>query len=34
MSSKPRLSTDAWAILLSLTLAFLVRIGLLKTVLW
>jgi hypothetical protein len=31
---RPRLSTDTWAILLSLALALIVRIGLLKTVPW
>lgn len=30
----PRLSTDTWAIVLSLALALIVRIGLLKTVPW
>jgi hypothetical protein len=34
MPSKPRISTDTWALLLSLTLALVVRIGLLKTVPW
>jgi hypothetical protein len=35
MSTKrTRLSIDTWAILLSLTLALIVRIGLLKTVPW
>jgi hypothetical protein len=35
MSSKrPLLSIDAWAIVLSLTLALFVRIGLIKTVAW
>jgi hypothetical protein len=35
MSTKrTRLSTDTWAILLSLTLALIVRIGLLKTIPW
>jgi hypothetical protein len=34
MSTKPRISTDTWAVLLSLTLALVVRIGLLKTVPW
>jgi hypothetical protein len=29
-----RLSTDTWAIVLSLTLALIVRIGLLKAVPW
>ena len=33
MASK-RLSTDTWAILLSLTLALVVRIGLIKTIAW
>ena len=31
---KPRLSLDTWAVLLSLTLALIVRAGLLKTVPW
>jgi hypothetical protein len=34
MSIRPRLSTDTWAIILSLTLALIVRIGLLKAVPW
>jgi hypothetical protein len=35
MSSKRfHLSLDAWAIVLSLTLALFVRIGLIKTVAW
>jgi hypothetical protein len=35
MSTKrTRLSIDTWAILLSLTLALIVRVGLLKTVPW
>jgi hypothetical protein len=34
MSTRPRLSTDTWAIVLSLALALIVRIGLLKTVPW
>ncbi len=29
-----RLSLDTWAVLLSLTLALVVRLGLLKTVAW
>jgi hypothetical protein len=29
-----RISTDTWAIVLSLALALIVRIGLLKVVLW
>jgi hypothetical protein len=32
--SKPRLSLDTWAVVLSLTLALIVRIGILKTVPW
>jgi hypothetical protein len=32
--SRPRLSTDTWAVVLSLALALVVRIGLLKTVPW
>jgi hypothetical protein len=31
---RTRLSTDTWAIVLSLALALVVRIGLLKTVPW
>jgi hypothetical protein len=31
---RSRLSTDTWAIVLSLALALIVRIGLLKTVAW
>ena len=34
MSTRPRLSTDTWAIVLSLALALIVRVGLLKTVPW
>jgi hypothetical protein len=34
MASTRRLSTDTWAILLSLTLALIVRIGLIKTIAW
>ena len=34
MSSKPRLSLDVWAVLLSLTLAFAVRLGLIRAVPW
>jgi len=34
MSNRPRLSTDTWAIVLSLALALIVRIGLLKAVPW
>jgi hypothetical protein len=36
MSSQPksRLSLDAWALILSLALALIVRIGLIKTVSW
>jgi hypothetical protein len=33
-SSRIRLSTDTWAIVLSLTLALIVRIGLIKTIAW
>jgi hypothetical protein len=33
-STRSRLSTDTWAIVLSLTLALIVRIGLIKTVPW
>jgi hypothetical protein len=31
---RPRLATDTWAVVLSLALALVVRIGLLKTVPW
>jgi hypothetical protein len=31
---RPRLSTDTWAIVLSLALALIVHIGLLKRVAW
>jgi hypothetical protein len=33
-SNRSRLSTDTWAIFLSLALALIVRIGLLKAVPW
>ena len=33
-STKPRLSSDTWALILSFALAALVRIGLIKTVSW
>jgi hypothetical protein len=33
-AQRSRLSTDTWAIVLSLVLAVVVRIGLLKTVPW
>jgi hypothetical protein len=33
-SNKSRLSTDTWAVILSLSLALLIRIGLLKSVPW
>lgn len=33
-SSKPRLSIDVWAVLLSLSLALIVRFGLIQTVPW
>jgi hypothetical protein len=33
-SSKPRLSLDVWAVALSLALALIVRLGILKTVPW
>jgi len=33
-STRSRLSTDTWVIVLSLTLALIVRIGLIKTVPW
>ncbi len=32
--AKPRLSLDLWAVFLSLALALVVRLGLLKTVAW
>ena len=31
---KPRLSLDLWAVVLSLVLALIVRVGILKTVPW
>jgi hypothetical protein len=31
---KPRISLDTWAVVLSLALALIVRIGVLKTVPW
>jgi hypothetical protein len=31
---RTRLSTDTWAVILSLALALIVRIGLLKTIPW
>ena len=34
MSLRLRLSTDTWAIVLSLGLALIVRLGLLKTIPW
>ncbi len=34
MSTKPRLSLDVWAVLLSLTLALVVRLGFIKSVPW
>jgi hypothetical protein len=34
VASKPRISPDTWAVLLALALAFLIRIGLLKSVPW
>ncbi len=34
MPTKPRLSLDLWAVLLSLTLALVVRLGLIKSVPW
>ncbi len=34
MSAKPRLSLDVWAVVLSLSLALVVRLGLIKTVPW
>ncbi len=33
-SQKRRLSLDTWAVILSLVLALIVRVGLLKTVPW
>jgi hypothetical protein len=32
--AKPHLSLDLWAVVVSLTLALIVRLGLLKTVPW
>jgi hypothetical protein len=34
VSSTLRLSTDTWAVILSLSLALLIRIGLIKSVPW
>jgi hypothetical protein len=34
MSTKPRLSLDLWAVALSLSLALVIRLGLIKTVPW
>ncbi|MCU1225266.1 MAG: hypothetical protein JWQ42_3359 [Edaphobacter sp.] len=34
MATRSRLSTDTWAIVLSITLALIIRIGLIKTVPW
>lgn len=34
MSAKPRLSLDVWAVVLSLSLALIVRLGLIKAVPW
>ncbi len=34
MSTKPGFSLDVWAVLLSLSLALIVRLGLIKTVPW
>ena len=33
-ATKPRLSLDVWAVILSLTLAAIVRLGLIKAVPW
>lgn len=33
-SQKPRLSLDTWAVILSLALALLVRLNIIKTVSW
>ena len=33
-AARPRLSLDVWAVLLSLVLALIVRLGLLKSVPW
>ena len=33
-SRKPRLSLDTWAVILSLSLALLVRVGIIKSVSW
>jgi hypothetical protein len=32
--AKPRLSLDLWAVVLSLALALVVRLGIIKTVTW
>lgn len=34
MSTRPRLSLDLWAVALSLALALVVRLGLIKTIPW
>ena len=34
MSTRPRLSLDLWAVVLSLTLALVIRLGLIRTVPW
>lgn len=34
MSNKPQLSLDVWAVVLSLTIALIVRLGLIKSVPW
>jgi hypothetical protein len=33
-STRPRLSLDLWAVIISLTLALVIRLGLIKTVPW
>jgi len=34
MSTRPRLSLDLWAVALSLSLALVIRLGLIKTIPW
>ncbi len=34
MATRPRLSLDLWAVALSLTLALIIRLGLIKTIPW
>jgi len=33
-STRPRLSLDHWAVIVSLTLALIIRLGLIKTIPW